>query len=266
LVNTEENSVSPNIPAKPFSKPEEKHISAAQQPQKRVAVFVAGTDTGVGKSVVSASLLAAARAAGRSTAAMKPIASGCEEIDGKLRNEDALLLQQYCTLDLSYEQINPVALRAAVAPHLAAQLEGRQLSLQRLVGFTRAMFTQRADFTVVEGAGGWRVPLNQREFLSGLVQVLQLPVVLVVGIRLGCINHAVLSAEAIAADGLELVGWVANHLSTDMPLAAENIQTLKQLLPAPCLGELPWQPGSQPESFAALLDINLLLCKPAITA
>lgn len=226
---------------------------------KRAAVFVAGTDTGVGKSLVAASLLAAARLQGRSTAAMKPVASGCEELDGELRNDDALLLQKYCTLDLAYEQINPVALRAAVAPHLAAQLEGRQISLQRLIGFARAIFAERADFTVVEGAGGWRVPLNQREYLSGLPQALQLPVVLVVGIRLGCINHAVLSAEAIASDGLRLAGWVANHLSADMPLAAENIATLKQLLPAPCLGELPWQPGENAEFFAPHLTLAPLL-------
>lgn len=232
---------------------------AKVQACKRVAVFVAGTDTGVGKSLVAATLLAAARSTGRSTAAMKPVASGCEEIDGELRNEDALLLQQYCTLDLAYEQINPVALRAAVAPHLAARMEGRQISLQRLVGFARAIFSERADFTVVEGAGGWRVPLNKQEYLSGLPQALQLPVVLVVGIRLGCINHAVLSAEAIEADGLRLVGWVANHLSTDMPLAAENIETLRQLMPAPCLGEFLWQPGSPPDAFVPSLDIDPLM-------
>lgn len=233
--------------------------AVTSQPAKRVAVFIAGTDTGVGKSLVAATLLAAARSTGRSTAAMKPVASGCEEINGELKNEDALLLQRYCSLDLAYEQINPVALRAAVAPHLAAQLEGRQISLQRLVGFARSIFMERADFTVVEGAGGWRVPLNQREYLSGLPQALQLPVVLVVGIRLGCINHAVLSAEAIAADGLRVAGWVANHLSADMPLAAENILTLRHLLPAPCLGELPWQPGSQPDSFVSFLNIAPLL-------
>lgn len=236
-------------------------VAVTSQPTKRVAVFVAGTDTGVGKSLVAATLLAAARASGRSTAAMKPVASGCEEVDGELRNDDALLLQKYCTLDLAYEQINPVALRAAVAPHLAAEMEGRQIALQRLVGFARAIFMVRADFTVVEGAGGWRVPLNQREYLSGLPQALQLPVVLVVGVRLGCINHAVLSAEAIEADGLRLVGWVANHLSSDMPLAAENIQTLKQLMPAPCLGELPWQPDAGPESFLPFLTIEPLLTK-----
>ncbi|TFH75151.1 dethiobiotin synthase [Gammaproteobacteria bacterium LSUCC0112] len=229
------------------------------QTQKRFACFVTGTDTGVGKSLVAASLLAAARQLGKSTAAMKPVASGCEEINGQLRNEDALLLQQYCSVALDYEQINPVALRAAVAPHLAAALEGRQLSMQRLTGYAQAMFMERADVTVIEGAGGWRVPLNRREFLSDLPTILQLPVVLVVGIRLGCINHALLTAEAIQSDGLKLAGWVANHSSSDMPLAAENVASLVSLMPAPCLGELPWSPAATPETFSELLDIKKLL-------
>lgn len=228
----------------------------------RTACFVTGTDTGVGKSLVSAALLAAAQARGLSTAAMKPVASGCAEINESgevlLRNEDALLLQQYCSLPLSYAEINPVALKAAVAPHLAAAMEGRQISLQRLIGFARAILMQRADLTVIEGAGGWRVPLNQREYLSGLPEALQLPVVLVVGIRLGCINHAVLTAEVIAASGLRLAGWVANHLSSDMPLAQENVATLKYLLPAPCLGELPWRPGLTPDECVPLLAIDRL--------
>lgn len=229
---------------------------------KRTACFVTGTDTGVGKSLVSASLLAAARNRGLSTAAMKPIASGCEEVQDNgsvvLHNEDALLLQQYCTLPLSYEEINPFALKAAVAPHLAAAMEGRHINIQRLTGFARAILMQRADLTVIEGAGGWKVPLNQREYLSDLPEALQLPVVLVVGIRLGCINHALLTAEVIAAAGLRLVGWVANHLSSDMPLADDNVATLEYLMPAPCIGELPWRPGITPDDCAPLLDLDQL--------
>jgi len=229
---------------------------------QRSAVFVTGTDTGVGKSLVSASLLAAAKARGLSTAAMKPVASGCEEVvEGDsivLRNEDALLMQQYCTLPLAYEEINPIALKAAVAPHLAAAMEGRHINLQRLTGFARAVLMQRADLTVIEGAGGWRVPLNQREFLSGLPEALQLPVVLVVGIRLGCINHALLSAEVIEASGLRIAGWVANHLSDNMAVAEDNVATLRYLLRAPCMGELPWRPGITPDECASMLDISLL--------
>ena len=229
------------------------------QAQKRFACFVTGTDTGVGKTVVAASLLCAARALGKSTAAMKPVASGCQEVAGQLRNDDALLLQRYCSIALTYEQINPVALRAAVAPHLAAALESRRLSVQRLTGLAQAVFMERADVTVVEGAGGWRVPLNQSEYLSDLPRILQLPVVLVVGVRLGCLNHALLTAEAIEADGLRLAGWVANHLSADMPMAADNIATLRDLMPAPCLGELPWAADPSPESFSELLALDELL-------
>lgn len=228
-------------------------------PQKRHVYFVAGTDTGVGKSRIAAALLAAAQARGLTTAALKPVASGCEEVDGQLRNEDALLLSRYCSLPLDYAQINPVALRAAVAPHLAAAMEGRQLSVQRLVGYSRALLMERADVTVVEGAGGWRVPLNAREMLSELPRQLQWPVVLVVGIRLGCINHAVLTAEAIARDGLPLAGWVANYLQPADAIARQNVETLRHLLPAPCLGEVPWSPPDGPAECARLLNLDALL-------
>ncbi len=223
------------------------------------AFFVTGTDTEVGKSRVAASLLAAARQAGLSTAALKPVASGCVEQDGVLRNDDALLLAQYCSLPLTYEQINPVALRLAIAPHLAAAAEGRSLQLDRLTGFARGVLMQRAEVTIVEGAGGWRVPLNSREFLSGLPAALNMPVILVVGLKLGCINHALLTAEAIHRDGLQLAGWVANHLGADMPVADENIATLRAALPAPCLGELPWAPADTPDDCARWLDLNQLL-------
>ncbi|MBC53135.1 MAG: dethiobiotin synthase [Gammaproteobacteria bacterium] len=229
------------------------------QVTKPKAFFVTGTDTEVGKSRVAASLLAAARQAGLSTAALKPVASGCVEIDGQLRNEDALLLSQYCSLPLSYDQINPVALRLAIAPHLAAANDGRRLQLDRLVGFARGMLMQRADVTIMEGAGGWRVPLNSHEFLSGLPAALNMPVILVVGLKLGCINHALLTAEAVRRDGLPLAGWVANHLSADMPAAADNLATLRAALPAPCLGELPWAPADTPDDCGRQLDLAQLL-------
>lgn len=222
------------------------------------AVFVTGTDTEVGKTHVSCALLAAASKAGLQTAAMKPVASGCELTAAGLRNSDALALQAQCTLELSYEQINPVALQAAIAPHLAAASEGRQLSLSRLVGTARAVLMGRADFTVIEGAGGWRVPLNGRELLSSLPLELRLPVVLVVGIRLGCINHALLTAEAIRRDGLHLAGWVANHLGTCTAVDSQNVETLRHMLPAPLLGELPFAPGQSPDEAAAFIDLSAL--------
>lgn len=201
--------------------------------------FVTGTDTGVGKTLMSAGLLLAAKERGLSTAALKPVAAGCEVAAEGLRNDDALLLQSVITQPLTYEQINPIALEPAIAPHIAAQQARRVLSVDRLAGFCRGVLNQ-ADFTLVEGAGGWRVPLNSAETLADLARTLQLPVILIVGIRLGCINHAMLTVEAIARDGLPLAGWVANIIDPDMPCQQENIVSLQQRLAAPCLGVVPY--------------------------
>lgn len=207
----------------------------------RKVFFVTGTDTGVGKSLVSASLLHAALQQGLSTAAVKPVASGCSDTPDGLRNDDALLLQQHCSPALAYEQINPIALAPAIAPHLAAEQAGLRLDADRLAGFCRAVMMQRAALTIIEGAGGWRVPLNSRQTLADVPRLLNIPVLLVAGIRLGCINHALLSAEAIRADGLQLAGWIANELEPSMPVAEENIGTIAALIGAPCIGRIPWQ-------------------------
>lgn len=222
------------------------------------AFFITGTDTGVGKTLVSATLLHLARQRGLSTAALKPVAAGCEETAAGLRNEDALRLQAEVSVPLLYEQINPVALQAAIAPHIAARQERRSVTVSRLTGFCRGVLGQ-ADFTLVEGAGGWRVPINATETLADLACELRLPVILVVGIRLGCINHALLSAEAINRDGLKLAGWVANQLDPAMPCQAENIATLQHRLGAPCLGQLRWRQGmDQTAAFAPDFDQQAL--------
>lgn len=205
-------------------------------PVLRGVYFVTGTDTEVGKTWVSCRLLEAAREAGLSCYGLKPVAAGCEETGDGLRNEDALALMESSSVKLPYDQVNPVALREPMAPHIAADREGRNLSLSRLTGFVRgAMMTHKADLILIEGAGGWRVPLNDREMLAGIAREMELPVILVVGMQLGCINHAVLSAEAIRNDGLELAGWVANYLNGPMTVGAENLATLKAMLPAACL-------------------------------
>lgn len=198
--------------------------------------FVTGTDTEVGKTWVSCRLLDAARAAGLSCYGLKPVAAGCDDKPEGLRNEDALKLIEASSAKLGYDLVNPVALREPVAPHLAAADEGKRLSLGRLTGYVRgALMAQRADLVLVEGAGGWRVPLNDREYLSGLARELDLPVVLVVAMRLGCISHALLTAEAILRDGCRLAGWVANVMDPSMPRLSENIETLEGLMPAPRL-------------------------------
>ncbi|MDQ8038033.1 MAG: dethiobiotin synthase, partial [Pedobacter sp.] len=208
------------------------------------AYFIAGTDTGVGKTTVSCALLAAAKAQGKTTLALKPVASGCEQTPDGLRNEDALALMAEMTEPLVYDEVNPVALPAPLSPHLAAAQVGRRLSLHQLAGFTRGGLMRRADFKLVEGAGGWRVPLNEREMLSALPKELGLPVILVVGLRLGCLNHAILTAEAIFKDGVRIAGWVGNVLDPQMAALDENIETLKRLFGPPCLGILPWNPAA----------------------
>lgn len=223
----------------------------------RKTFFIAGTDTDVGKTLVAAGLLVAAKQQGLSTAALKPLAAGCEKTAAGLRNADALLLQSVITQPLMYEQINPIALESAIAPHIAAQQEKRILSADRIAGFCRGSLNQ-AELTLVEGAGGWRVPLNPQETLADVVKILRLPVILVMGVRLGCINHALLTVEAIRNDGLQLAGWVANCIDADMPVLQENIHSLAARIPAPCLGVVPWLDKAVPETVACALDAELL--------
>jgi len=222
------------------------------------AWFVTGTDTGVGKTAVSCAFLAAAAAAGLRTAAVKPVAAGC---DAQGQNEDALQLLATMTETLAYEQVNPVALQAPVAPHIAAMQQGKNLQVSRLAGLCRGVMLGAAEFVLIEGAGGWRVPLNPRETLADLAVALQVEVVLVVGMRLGCINHALLTAEAIRRDGLKLAGWVANQPGERMACHEENLDTLRRELPAPLLGEMPLLSPFDPLEAATYLTIKALMNK-----
>ena len=223
------------------------------------AYFITGTSTNVGKTLVAAGVLAAAAKQSLSTLGFKPVAAGCKMTSDGLRNEDALQLLAQTNLPVSYEQLNPVALEPAIAPHIAAAEAGRRLSADRLAGFYRGVMMQRPDFTVVEGAGGWRVPLNDRETFADLAKVMQLPVVLVVGVDLGCINHALLTAEAIQRDGLILAGWVANQVVPKMDRYQDNLATLQRWIPCPMIGEVPHQPGVSAEQVAERLRLNILL-------
>ena len=222
------------------------------------AYFITGTDTEIGKTTLAAGLLHAARLAGLSTAAAKPVASGCERTPEGLRNEDALALLAECSLPLAYDQVNPFAFQPAVAPHLAAREKGVKLQVETLAPAVRSVLQLGADFTVVEGAGGWRVPLSGEESLSDLAIALGLPVILVVGVRLGCINHAVLSAEAIQRDGLQLAGWVANIVDPSTSRLEENLATLAERLPAPCIGRVPRLSPATPSAVASHLDLSIL--------
>ncbi|MEQ3637374.1 dethiobiotin synthase [Alcanivorax sp.] len=200
-------------------------------PALKGVFFVTGTDTEVGKTWVSCRLLERAREAGLSCYGLKPVAAGCEETSDGWRNEDALQLMAASSVTLPYEIVNPVAFKAPVAPHIAAQQEGKDISLSRLVGYVRgALSAYPADLILIEGAGGWRVPLNSREMLSGLAKELDVPVIQVVGMKLGCINHALLTAEAIEKDGLRYAGTMANCFG-EMAVQEENLLTLRQHLP-----------------------------------
>jgi dethiobiotin synthetase len=196
--------------------------------------FITGTDTGVGKTWVSCRLLEKAAQDGLSCYGLKPVAAGCEETADGWQNEDALALMAASSVKLRYDQVNPVALKAAIAPHLAAMDEQRSLSAERLAGYLRGtLMSHKADLILVEGAGGWRVPLSDREPLSKLPAIMKWPVILVVGMRLGCLNHALLTTEAIRRDGLTLAGWVANDLGAPMERLEDNISTLEEIIPAP---------------------------------
>ncbi|MCP8899786.1 dethiobiotin synthase [Gilvimarinus xylanilyticus] len=221
--------------------------------------FIAGTDTDVGKTRIAAALLYAARQRGLTTAGVKPVAAGCEESAEGLRNDDALRLQAQCEPPLDYSQVNPVALAPPIAPHIAAAEKGVSLSVAELLPPVRDTLSAGAEFALVEGAGGWRVPLNERETLADLAVALKLPVILVVGVRLGCINHALLSAEAIRADGLPLAGWVANGIDPQAARAEENIDTLRHWLQAPCLGVVPFCDGGEAPELARYLDLSSLV-------
>jgi dethiobiotin synthetase len=205
--------------------------------------FVTGTDTGVGKTLVSAALLHTLARHHRRVVGMKPVAAGLIEHQGQRVSEDVLALRAASSVSVPAELDNPVALPDAMAPHIAARRTGRAVAVSDLLAAHRAL-QEHADAVVVEGAGGWRVPVNDHETLADLAVAIGAPVVLVVGLRLGCLNHALLTAEAIRADGLEWAGWVANAMDPDMPCREENIDTLRHWLPAPLLGSVPWMAGT----------------------
>lgn len=234
-------------------------MSAIANMPPRFACFVTGTDTGVGKTHATATLLHALHDAGYSTVGMKPVASGGEWLDERWQNDDVEQLRAACSVIVPQEEMCPFLLRTPVSPHLAAAMEGVRITREPI----RAAFDalrQRAQAVVVEGVGGFQVPLDvgaARWSTADLAVMLDLPVVMVVGIRLGCLNHATLTADAIRARGLRLAGWIANRMDPDMLLPHENIATLHDALDVPCLGELPWQVA--PAVAASHLDLAPLL-------
>lgn len=219
------------------------------------SLFVTGTDTGVGKTFVSAVLLhalARTRSGNRRVVGMKPVAAGLELHDGRWVSADVLELRAASNVAVPTTLDNPVALPEPLSPHLAAARAGRSVRVAELLAAQRAL-SGLADVVLVEGAGGWRVPLNDDETLADLAIAMAAPVLLVVGLRLGCLNHALLTAEAIRADGLALAGWVANSIDPAMACRDDNVASLCRRLAAPLLGVLPWLPT--PDARAVVLEL-----------
>jgi dethiobiotin synthetase len=231
-------------------------------------IFVTGTDTGVGKTVVAAGLVHLLAQQGRRVVGLKPVASGAQSTPGGLQNEDALALAAVGSVPLAYGMTNPLCFEPAIAPHLAARDAGTAISVDALERWY-ASATTGAEIAIVEGAGGWRVPLHPAGFLSDLPERLGLGVILVVGLRLGCLNHARLTLEAIAASGrCPFVGWVGNRIDAGFARIDDNLESLQVLLGAPPLAVLPTLEGTGAASAAGWLDRPLLrqaVFPPAVT-
>lgn len=219
------------------------------------AFFITGTDTEIGKTTVASALLHKANQHGLSTLACKPIASGCSTTPLGLRNDDALLLHAHCSVTIPYEHINPYAFEPAIAPHIAAQQAQQTIEATALTQAIHYILEQQAEFTLIEGAGGWHVPINAQQRLSDIAISMALPVIVVVGIRLGCINHALLTIESIQRSGLPLAGWVANQLQPQRPSDKENIRYLTEQLPCPLLGAVPFLAAPSAQACAPYLSL-----------
>ena len=219
--------------------------------------FVTGTDTGVGKTLLACALLHAFAAAGRRVVGMKPVAAGAEQDAGELINADVRLLRGASSVAAPLALINPYCFRPPIAPHIAAEQAGVTIDLARIAqAFTQ--LAAAADSVIVEGVGGFCVPLNRNEDAADLARILGLPVILVVGLRLGCLNHALLTAQAIRGRGLELAGWMANRIDPAMPVAAENTRALTERLAAPLVATIEFTPAPDPARIAALIDLSSL--------
>jgi dethiobiotin synthetase len=215
--------------------------------------FITGTDSGVGKTRITLAVMRTLQQQGLRVAAMKPVASGCELSADGLRNEDALLLQQHASENHPYDLINPYAFAPPIAPHLAAARSGVTIDLTRIIAGYQQL-AAASDGVMVEGAGGWLVPLNETQTIADLAVALGLPVILVVAIRLGCINHALLSAQAIRTSGCVLAGWIANHTMPADAQSADIVTSINQRIAAPLLGDVSYQPELEVDRMALSID------------
>lgn len=232
-------------------------IDEPRNPMTLLGLYVTGTDTGIGKTFASVALLHALRARGLHAVGMKPVASGCEWIDGEWRNHDALALQAASAVRPDYAEVNPYPLPAATAPDIAAREVGIDIDLSAIHAAYRSLHTQ-SDIVVVEGVGGWAAPLSPMLDQVDVVRALELRVLLVIGLRLGCINHARLTARAIEADGAMLFGWIANDIDPEMQHRDAYFELLRSRMTAPCMGRLPFDARAEPALQASRIDVGAL--------
>lgn len=219
--------------------------------------FVTGTDTGVGKTLVACALLRVLAAEGLRVVGMKPVAAGGDRADGRVMNADVVALRAASNVEAPLELVNPYAFEQPIAPHIAAQLAGVTIDVRR-VKKTYTALADLADSVVAEGAGGFAVPLSARADTADLAALIGLPVVIVVGMRLGCLNHALLTAAAVRAAGLRIAGWVANHIDREMLHADENVAALRDRLDARLIARVPYSDAPDAGTVAALVNVSAL--------
>jgi dethiobiotin synthetase len=221
-------------------------------------LFITGTDTDIGKTYCALTLMRLFNEKGYKTFGMKPIASGCFlNSHGYLVSEDALALQKMATIKRSYHSVNPFSFEQPIAPHIAAKKIGRQLSVTSVVEKIEQSLQSSADINIIEGVGGWSVPLNDHEILADVVQFFNMPTILVVGIKLGCINHSIQTSQSIVNRQVPYVGWIANGIDNTMLERDENIKSLERWIPVPCLGVLPF--GVPNDDHENSINVELIL-------
>lgn len=214
--------------------------------------FITGTDTDVGKTVASSALLYSLKSAGYSTAVLKPVAAGVEKEVNV--NSDVIILQDNATNKNTYKEINPYLFQEPIAPHIASKNESIDMNVDECVDSCQPILKSNADFIVIEGAGGLLVPLNNKQTMLDLAIALHAEIILVVGMKLGCINHTLLTVNAIKESGLNFTGWIANHLSTDMLYASSNIDSLKGMINAPLIAEIPFFKKIDPVKMSTYIN------------
>lgn len=203
--------------------------------------FITGTDTNIGKTFFATRLLKNLNTLGYQTAAIKPVSSGCLKTSEGLRNDDALSLQQASSLSFEYTKVNPYALEQAISPHLAARAMTIEMNAQNVWHACQPILNSTADFVIVEGAGGWLTPINENETLADFAKILNFPVIIVIGIRLGCLNHALLTQSQLQHSTISIAGWVANCIDPNMNAVTENLETLEKKFGIPPLEVIPYQ-------------------------